>query len=110
MQCSKKKCSDFRKGKFNYVSKNRLELITRTDSTQVEVNPVSKVEIHSSISWISDCEYVMTYENILNYPQDIKHMIGQKINIKIISINPNGYKVQAKSARMNNIIEFIIAK
>lgn len=105
-----KKCSAFKTGKFKYVLKNRPELIIRTDSTQVEINPITKVEAHSSIEWKSECEYVMTYETILNYPEDASHMIGQKIHVKIISTDSNGYKVHATSPRIDNILEFIIAE
>tara|TARA_R110002126_G_scaffold240288_1_gene383537 strand:+ start:3495 stop:3875 length:381 start_codon:yes stop_codon:yes gene_type:complete len=103
-------CLDYRTGKFNYVLENRPELIIRTDSTQIEINPITKVEAYSSIEWKSDCEYVMTYTEIINYPEDASHMIGQEINVKIISTNSNGYKVHATSPRIDNVLEFINAK
>ncbi|MDT0622035.1 hypothetical protein [Croceitalea vernalis] len=101
---------DYKTGKFKYVLKNRPELITRTDSTQVEINPITKVEVYSSIVWKSKCEYVMTYETILNYPEDASNMIGQKINVKIISTDSKGYKVHATSPRIDNILEFRIVE
>lgn len=103
-------CSKVRTGKFEYVLENRPELITRTDSTQIEINPITKVEVYSSIEWKSKCEYVMTYERILNFPEDVKHMIGQKINVKIISVDPKGYKAHATSPRIDNILEFVFAE
>ena len=105
-----KDCSYFRTGKFRYVLKNRPEIVIRTDSKQVEINPLTKVEVHSSIEWKSDCEYVMTYEAILNYPEDGSHLIGQKINVKIISTDSKGYKVHATSPRIDNVLEFKIAE
>ena len=109
-KAQEKKCTDYRTGKFNYILKNRPELITRTDSTQIEINPITKVEVYSSIEWKSDCEYVMTYETILNYPEDASHMIGQKINVRIISVDSKGYKAHATSPRIDNILEFVVAK
>ena len=105
-----KKCLDYKTGKFKYVLKNMPELITRTDSIQIEINPITKVEVYSSIEWKSECEYVMTYEEILNYPEDASHMIGQKINVNIISTDSKGYKVHSTSPRIDNILEFKIAE
>jgi len=102
-------CNNVRTGKFNYALKNRPELIIRTDSTQIEINPLTKVEVHSSIQWISDCEYVMTYEKILNYPDEYEHLIGQKINVKIITAFSNGYVVRTTSPRIDNVLEFVFA-
>ncbi len=105
-----KDCSYFKTGKFKYVLENRPELIIRTDSTQVEINPQTKVEVHSSIEWKSECEYVMTYEEILNYTGDVNQFIGQKINIEIISTDSKGYKVRATSPRIDRVLEFKIAE
>lgn len=101
-----KNCANYRTGKFNYVLENRPELIIRTDSTQIELNPITKVEVYSKIKWKSDCEYEMIYEKVLNYPEDVSHMIGQKINVKIIETSSYGYKVHATSPRINVILEF----
>tara|TARA_R110000868_G_scaffold409676_1_gene695637 strand:+ start:115 stop:426 length:312 start_codon:yes stop_codon:yes gene_type:complete len=98
---------DYRTGEFNYVIENRPELVIRTDSTQIEINPITKVEVYSSIKWKSDCEYEMTYTKILNYPEDASHMIGQKINVKIISTDSGGYKVHATSPLIDNILGFV---
>ncbi len=105
-----KKCRDFKTGKFRYFQKDRPELILRTDSTQIEINSKTKVEVHSKIEWSSDCSYTMTYVKILNYPREWKHLIGQKILVDIISINKNGYKARARSPRMNMVIEFVRVK
>ncbi|KPM30799.1 Hypothetical protein I595_3296 [Croceitalea dokdonensis DOKDO 023] len=109
-KAQEKKCLDYKTGNFNYVLENRPELIIRTDSTQIEINPITKVEAYSSIEWKSDCEYVMTYTKILNYPEDASHMIGQAINVEIISTDSKGYKVHATSPRIDNILEFVKAE
>jgi hypothetical protein len=102
-----KKCSDFKTGEFIYVNKIRPEKIVRTDSLQIETNSETGVIIHSSIKWTSECNYIMTYEKILNYPEDVSHMIGQKIYVEIIETKGNKVKVHTKSERIDNKIEFI---
>ena len=102
-----KNCLDFKTGEFVYVDKNQPEIIIRTDSLQIETNPKTGVVIHSSIKWTSNCNYIMTYEKILNYPDNINYMIGQKIYVEILETNGNRIKVRAKSKRIDNEIEFV---
>ena len=102
-----KKCSEFKTGKFVYVDKNRPEKITRTENLQVEINPETGVEIHTRIEWKSDCEYVMTYEKILNHSKDVSSVIGKKIYVEILETYGNKLKVHAKSDVMDKKIEFI---
>ena len=105
-----KKCIDFKDGTFVYAEKNRAEIIIRKDNLQIETNPENGIEIHTSIKWKSECEYVMTYEKILNYSKDISSVIGKKIFVKIIETNGNRIKVRAKSDTMDEEIEFIKTK
>ena len=102
-----KNCSNFKTGEFKYVLKSMPEKIIRTDSTQIEINPVDGVEIYASIIWTSDCTYVLTYQEIRNYPEDVSDYIGQKIFVEILETSGNWYKVRAKSNRMEEEIEFI---
>jgi len=102
-----KNCADFKTGKFVYAEKNRPEQIVRTDNLQIEINPETGVEIYTKIEWKSDCEYVMTYEKILNHPKDISSVIGKKIFVEILETNGNKIRVRAKSDSMDEKIEFI---
>lgn len=102
-----KSCTEFKTGKFVYVDKNRPEKITRTENLQVEINPETGVEIHTRIEWKSECEYVMTYEKILNHPKDVSSVIGQKIYVEILETKGMKIKVRAKSDVMDEKIEFI---
>tara|TARA_R110002110_G_scaffold54448_5_gene156309 strand:+ start:219 stop:596 length:378 start_codon:yes stop_codon:yes gene_type:complete len=102
-----KKCEDFKTGKFAYAEKNRPEKILRTENLQIEINPITGVEIHTNIEWTSDCEYVMTYKKILNHPKDISSVIGKKIFVQILETNGNKIKVRAKSDSMDEEIELI---
>ncbi|WP_218841465.1 hypothetical protein [Winogradskyella costae] len=79
----------------------------RTDNLQIEINSETGVEIYTKIEWKSDCEYVMTYEKILNHPKDISSVIGKKIFVEILETNGNKIKVRAKSDSMDEKIEFI---
>jgi len=101
-----KECHKFRIGEFSYSEKNRSEKIVRTDSLQIETNPNNGIEIHTSIEWTSECEYVMTYKKILNYENENK-LIGKKIYVEIIETKGNRIKVHAKSDTMDENIEFI---
>ena len=102
-----KNCTDFKNGKFVYAEKNRPEQIVRTDNLQIEINPETGVEIYTKIEWKSDCEYVMTYEKILNHPKDISSVIGKKIFVEILETNRKKIRVRAKSDSMDEEIEFI---
>lgn len=112
VQCSlsQNECSKFKTGEFIYVLKDRPEIIKRTDSYQIEVNPINDTEIHSSIQWISDCEYVLTYEKLINYPAEYNDVIGQKIYAEILSFERDKLRVYVKSARSNEEIELIKIK
>ena len=102
-----KNCVDFKTGKFVYAKINRPVKIVRTDSLQIEVNSETGVEIYTKIEWKSDCTYVMTYEKIVNYPDDISSMIGKKIFVEILETDGNKIKVRAKSDTMDKKIEYI---
>ena len=101
-----KKCLDFKTGEFVYVDKSMPERIIRNDSMQIEINPKTGVEIYTSIKWISDCEYVLTYKKILNHPNDVSYMIGKKILVDIISTKENKYTAFVKSDNVKSLIEF----
>ena len=102
-----KKCTDFKTGEFVYLDKTRPEKVVRTEFLQIETNPETGIEIHSSIEWTSDCNYVMTYKKILNHPKDVSGIIGKKIYIKILETNGNRIKVNAKSDVLDNEFVFI---
>ncbi len=102
-----KKCSDFKTGEFRYIKENMPETIIRTDTMQIETNPNNKIVVMTSIEWTSDCEYVMTYTDILNYPNDKSGILGKKIYCEIVETNENRVKVHAKSDTIDDILEFI---
>jgi len=100
-------CTNFKTGEFKYAKEGMPEKIVRTENMQIETNPNDKIVIKSTIEWESDCEYVMTYSEILNHPQDVSSVIGKKIYCEIVETNGNRLKVHAKSDTMDELIEFI---
>ena len=102
-----KECSNFHIGEFRYVKDGMPEHIIRNDTLQIEINPIDKVEIYSSIEWTSNCEYTMTYMKILNYPNDVSDFIGRKIYVTIIETKDNWYKVYAKGVLYDGELEFV---
>jgi hypothetical protein len=101
-----KNCSEFKTGKFEYVSEEYPEQIVRNDTIQIEINPISKIEIYSTIEWVSECEYILTYKKVLNSPLDESEYIGKQIYVEIIETKGNKYKVHASSDVMNTFLEF----
>ena len=102
-----KNCSDFKTGEFQYVGLHMPEKIIRTATMQVETNPNTNIVVKTAIEWTSDCEYILTYREILNYQNDASDFIGEKIYCEIIEIHGDRIKVHAKSDRMDEVIEFI---
>lgn len=102
-----KKCSDFRTSEFRYVKENMPSKIVRTESLQDETNPIDKIVVKTTIEWTSECEYVMTYSEILNHPKDVSGVIGKKIYCEILETNGNRVTVHAKSDTLDEVLEFI---
>lgn len=86
-------CEKFQTGKFKYEDPNYgLIIIKREKDRQVEIN-AEKVEIHSSVKWLSECRYVITHEKVVN--ADIPELIGEKVYIEIIKDKGDRYICRA---------------
>ena len=108
--CSKdKKCSDFKTGTFEYSNQlyNGLKVI-RTDSTQTEISKKNGLEIHSSIKWIDDCNYVLTITKVLN--ENLDSIIGKKFTVEIIETKLDRYRLKSKSDAGEMELELIKLK
>ena len=91
----KKKCLDFKTGKFEYTNPEFSEWkVMRTDSTQTEINSKNGIELNATIIWESDCKCVLTYEKITN--SDFKNLIGKKVFVEIIEIQDLKFKYHSK--------------
>ena len=102
-----KDCSNFKVGTFKYQDPDyHGHLIERNDSIQIEYNGKDDIKIISKIEWISDCEYVLTYKDILNYPKK-DSVIGKSFNVKIIKTKESSYICYVKSDTFDSNIEII---
>lgn len=106
---AKKTCEDLKEGTFQYTDPelNHIE-ITRFGNSQIEINKETKIEAHTTIDWISECEYVLTYKEFKNAPEELNTMIGKKINARILEINDDKFTCQVKSENTNEVMEFMI--
>ena len=78
---------DFGKGKYKYINPQFQNVkIKRRKRKQIEKTKDSKSVY--KIEWTSNCNYVLTYLKVSN-PKS-QYLVGQKMNVKIIDILPNG--------------------
>lgn len=102
-----KNCSKFKKGTFEYVDDNGdKQTIIRSDSIQIEFNDQDNIRIITSIEWVSECEYILTYKDIENYPKK-DQVIGKKINAQIIKTNNNTFICHIVSNSINSKIRMV---
>ena len=102
-----KNCAEFKTGKFKYVDEKLPFEIIRNDTLQIERNLKTSVEIHTSVEWKSECEYILTYKKIININRDVSDIIGKQIFVNILETDGNKIKVQAKSDAIDDELEFI---
>ena len=106
--CSERlRCYKFKVGTFKYADETRKENITRTENMQIEINPETGVEIHTSVSWLNDCAYIMTYDKILNHPEDMTDMIGNQLVVNIIETKGDKLKVHVKGGPIDEEVDLI---
>lgn|SRR5690606_1879052 len=107
LNAQKLDCKKFRTGEFEYIDKDFPFKITRNSSYQIEIDKNNGSEIHALIEWKSDCEYILTYEKILDKKENFDDLIGKKIYVEIIKTDGNKFTVHAKSDVIDHDIEFI---
>ena len=103
-------CVEFKTGEFRYLKEGRKEKIIRKENLQIETNPYNDIIIKTAIEWTSECNYTMTYVEILNHPKDVSSVIGKKIFCEIIETIGNNLTVHAKSDVMDELLYFIKVK
>ena len=92
----KKPCSDFKTGKFEYTNPKFSEWkVTRTDSTQTEISSITGVELNAKVKWKTNCEFVLTYKNIINSKESTE-IIGKQIFVEIFEIQDSEFKYDSK--------------
>jgi len=104
---NKKDCSHFRTGTFKYNKKGYESYnIVRNDSIQIETNSNNNIKIITSVEWISNCEYILTYKDIINFPYK-DSLLGKKIYVEILQTKNDTYKCHVTSSTVDEEIEFI---
>ncbi|WP_035096460.1 hypothetical protein [Aquimarina megaterium] len=86
-----KDCLIFKTGTFKYSDSDDW-IITRTDSTQIEVNKKNGRTLKSSIKWLSDCEFVIT---VIEDNKGSSNILDKKITVKILNTTSKSYHYEA---------------
>jgi len=77
-----KNCSNFKTGTFKYLDNNPEEVIViRNDTSHIEINKRYNTKIISDVEWVSDCEFIITPKEFINYPDE---RISKPISVQII--------------------------
>lgn len=85
-----KNCSDYKVGNFHYTNNNYTNWqIIRTDSEQIETNIKTGLVIHNSITWLSDCEFILTCTKVSK--PSLEYAIGKIFRIRITETSNTGY-------------------
>ena len=74
---------------------------------QISSNSEDGIVIKCSIEWPNDCEYILTYKEVLNHPEDMSIVIGQQIHCTIISNAGKKLDVACVSPWMNDTLTFV---
>ena len=83
-------------GTFKYTNLDFQHFtIIRNDSMQIEVDKNRDVIVKASIKWLSDCEYLLTYKEVIN--SSVQQIIGTKVKVQIIESNNNTFLCRAVS-------------
>jgi len=91
-----KDCLKFKTGNFKYTNPDFQHFtITRNDTMQIEIDKNRDVTVKASIKWLSDCEYLLTYKEVIN--SSVQQIIGTKVKVQIIESNNNTYLCRAVS-------------
>ena len=91
-------CSDFKTGEFKYSNFDFAQwIIIRNDSVQIEINKKTGLEIYSSITWKSGCEYSLICKKVINSQSDkTLEVIGKKFHVIISKTFLDRYKCISK--------------
>lgn len=91
-------CTNFKTGKFEYSKPIYADWnVIRTDSSQIEINTKTGVEIYNSVKWLNDCDYTLTCEKVENQTDTANNIVGQVYHVKITNVYSNRYTCEAVS-------------
>lgn len=84
-----KDCQRFKTGTFRYTDSTLKNLIVeRNDSMQIETDEKENTKVICEVEWLSDCTYLVTPVEIINFPEDTKLV---PMEIEIIETTNNSY-------------------
>ncbi len=90
-----KVCNEFRTGVFKYSNPNYTEwTVKRFDSIQIETSNKTGIEIHSSIEWNTDCDYILTCQKVTD--AKYQNIIGKAFQIFIVETSNKSYRCISK--------------
>ena len=94
-----KRCEDFKVGSFIYSQPEfQRYKVSRTETTQTEVDSVTGIILEASIFWKSECEYELIYTKISD--ESSAGLIGQKLIVNIIKISVNDIVVNVEGGEI----------
>ena len=103
-------CSKIKTGRFYYYRKALLRSkvnIERTDTTQIETNPISGLVLRSRIAWKSSCSYDMFVNSLsqtrLNASDSLLSVTP--VTIDIVYLSDDFYIYNAKMIISNKLYE-----
>ncbi|MES2730369.1 MAG: hypothetical protein V4714_01430 [Bacteroidota bacterium] len=96
-------CKKFRNGTFKLMNENRITIIKRAGSEQLEYFNGSKTPTSYSVSWLDDCTYVLRpkAEVFKKYPGMPK---DAALTVKIIKTTANSYTQTTTSNFSDNVL------
>ena len=81
-------CKKFHSGTFTYPdSPYKNTTITRTETTQTEVNKAKNLFFSGTIRWVSDCEYIIVLDK--SNAEGAEEMLGKPLKSTITKVTGN---------------------
>ena len=99
-----KDCSSFKTGTFEYSNSDYAGwVVVRNDSIQIESNKKENIKLIGSIKWSSDCQYIITYKEAVNFSEE--NIIGRKIIVNISKTFDDSYECKIESETGNMLLK-----
>jgi len=110
LSCSSERtCKDLKEGTFTYTHPEHFHIrIIRERNKQIEINEETKIEAHTEVTWLNDCEYQLVYKEFKNAPEEFDVLLGDTILAKIIKIHGNKYTCSVRSGESQEKMDFKI--
>ena len=94
---SKPGCRKVHTGQFRLANPNSTTEISRTDSTQHEVNQQDGVEFVFKVRWLDECTYELYDKQMLKGPEKYRGQPTDVLRVHITDVAARSYKAVATS-------------